>query len=648
MARSGWWWVVVAVVSAGCAMGPRIDVKSLPGAKDYPEAEYVVLLSETVARFVPEGPGGAPQVVVTERWRVRILKPTVLPPLRAYYSRTFSRVEAVRGRIIKPDGEETPLDVSKQYDSPVFDGSVLFTDARVVTVPVPPLAVGAVFESETVSRRFDVRPFVLREWFGDSVPVKEQRLVVTAPQRWLVRWQVQAWDGAPFAPVEDTEGDLRRLTFEKKELAPLEVDGFSPAVYALVPSVSLRLEEWTEGGQPQRAFPTPEALSRWLWSEYDKQATTSAELERTVKEVLANVPDEPEAKARALYEHACRAIQYCAIEIGYGGWIPHDSASVQKSRYGDCKDKATYLHTLLKTAGLSSAPTLIYAHRGSPMPFQLPSLGANFNHAILAVDLPGKTVYADPTWRVVPFGQLPPSDQEATVLELRPGGAPLKTTPASEAAQNVERQVVRLTLDALGHGVGTVTMETRGASALPMKDRLLTGTGKLSEWLGKELWNRTAHVERAKALRAGDFIDDAAVEGTLEARHLLLRGTRGDALLRPSDVFAPWTTLFREDRKTSVVYRHAETLESTLVLQLPPGAEVRALPTDTDLDSADASYRIRWKKDGQALEVTRTLVRKTRVIPTARLAENAAFVRRVRHADHSAAVLRLPVVEARR
>lgn len=647
MARS-LWWVMAVVLGAGCALGPRLDLKALPGAKEYPDAQYVVLLSETLARFVPEGPGGAPQVVLTERWRVRILKPTVLPPLRAHYSRSFSRVESVRGRVIKPDGDEAPLDVSKQYDAPVFDGSVLFTDDRVVTVPVPPLAVGAVFESEIVTRRFDVKPYVLREWFGDFVPVKHARLVVTAPKAWLVRWQVQAWDGVSFAPVEDAEGELRRLTFEKHDLPALEPEGDSPAVYALVPAVSLRLEEWTEGGQQQQAFPTPEALSKWLWAQYEKQATTSAELEQTVKEVLAAVPDEPEAKARALYEHACRAIQYCAIEIGYGGWIPHDAASVQKSRYGDCKDKATYLHALLKTAGLSSAPTLIYAHGGSPMPFQLPSLGANFNHAILAVDLPGRTVYADPTWRVVPFGQLPPSDQEATVLELRPEGAPLKTTPASEAQHNLERQVVRLTLDALGNGAGTVTLEARGASALPVKSRLLTGTGKLSEWLGKELWNRTAHVETAKATRSGDFVDDAAVEGTLEARHLLLRGTRGDALLRPSDLFVPWTSPWREDRKTNVVYRHAETLESTLVLQLPPGAEVRALPADTELDSADARYRVRWRKDGASLEVTRTLVRKTRVIPAARLPENADFVRRVRRADHAAAVLRLPLVEASR
>lgn len=637
----------VAVVS-GCSPFTKLALDGLPTAKDFPEAKYVVLLDEAVVRYVPEGPGGAPQAITTRRWRVKVLKPTILPPLTAHYDSAFSRVESMAGRIVKADGTEEPIDDSKKFDRPVFSGGILFDDERVITIPVPPVPLGAVFESEIVTRRLDVKPSVFREWFGDEMPVKVARFVVTAPADWTLRWQVQSWDGQPFAPKEETVGSIKRLVFERTDLAPLEKEGKSPEYYALQPSAAVRLEEWTEGGAKKSAFPTPEALSAWLAGEYAKQAVASPELERTVKEVLATVPDEPEAKARALYEHACRSIQYCAIEIGYGGWIPHDSASVLKNRYGDCKDKATYLHTLLRVAGISSAPTLIYSHRGSPMPFLFPSLGANFNHAILAVDLPGKTVYADPTWRVVPFGQLPPHDQEAPVLELRPGGAPLKKTYASEAAQNVERQTLELSVDPSGHGAGTVTLATQGASALEMKDRLLTGTGKLNGWLAKQLWSRRTHVEHAKPLRAGDFIDEAAVEGTVEVRDLLSRGRQGDALLRASDVFDSWLEQWPEDRKTNVVSQNAETLEAKLVLRLPAGSEVRTLPADVELDSPEATYALSWKANGATLELTRRLVRKARVIPVARIAEHRAFVWKVRSADHAAAVLRLPVLEASR
>lgn len=642
--RKAWWLVLVL---ASCRTFPQLDVKSLPTAKDHPDAKYVVLLDEASASYVPEGPNGAPQAVTTYRWRAKILKPTVLPPLRAWYSLTFNKVESIRGRIVKPDGTEEPLDDKKKSDRPVFDNSVLVTDERVIVVPVPPLPVGAVFESEIVIRHLDMRYFALQETFGAEVPVKTARLIVTAPKDWTVRWLVQGYDGKPFAPAETSEGTIKRYTFERTELPALELDPRGPPAWALLPSVTVRLEEWTENGTKQQAFASPEVLSAWLAERYQQQAAVTPELEQTVKDVLRDVPDDPEAKSRALYEFACRSIQYCAIEIGYGGWIPHAASAVQKGRYGDCKDKATYLHTLLKIAGISSAPTLIYAHDGTPRPFALPTLG-NFNHAILAVDLPnGRTVYADPTYRAVPFGQLPPADQEATVLELRAPGAPLKVTPASEAESNLERQIVTLNLDAHGDGEGTVRLETTGGSALPLKSRLLTGTGKLSEWLNKKLWNRSAHVADAKPAVTGDFVDTVAVEGTLEVRQLFARGTQGDALFRVSDVFSPWTGTWPEDRKTDVIYRVAETLESRLVLRLPAGAEVRAVPPDAEVESADGVYRLKWKKSDAGLEVTRSFTRRHRVIPVARLPEANVFSSKVLWAEHAAAVLRLPVEAAR-
>ena len=177
----------------------------------------------------------------------------------------------------------------------------------------------------------------LRDEFGDDCEV----LTVVSP------------DGKPFAPAEALEGDRKVWTFTREHLAATEPDVQGPPLWAVLPNTAVRLEEWKERGETKNAFATPEKLSSWLSEQYTAQAQVSPELVTTVKEVLAGVPDEPEAKARALYEHVCRTIQYCAIEIGYGGWIPHTSPAVQKLRYGDCKDKATYLHALLKVANVS-------------------------------------------------------------------------------------------------------------------------------------------------------------------------------------------------------------------------------------------------------------------------------------------------------
>ena len=79
-------------------------------------------------------------------------------------------------------------------------------------------------------------------------------------------------------------------------------------------------------------------------------------------------------------------VRYVAIELGIGGYQPHPASEVFSHRYGDCKDKATLLSTMLKEIGIESYYVLINTERGSVTAATLPNL--EFNHAILAIALP--------------------------------------------------------------------------------------------------------------------------------------------------------------------------------------------------------------------------------------------------------------------
>lgn len=634
--------VVAVLVSCASAKLPASALLEVPKREDFPNESMVVLLDETVAQYEPGPAGGPPQRLETTRRRFKLLKPTAPPPLTVGYSRTFTRVESIRMWSYDEKGDGKELDTSKRSDSPAFDGSVLFTDDRAIRVPIPPLPVGSIVETEVVTRDLDVRNFVTAQVFGDTLPVMKSRLVVSAPLAWELRWISQKPGGDGPQPTERIVDGRRELTFEMTKLPAEDRPKRGPPLWLVVPMATVRLEKWFEGNEERRAWKTADRLSNWLSGEYTKQAEITPALEQQVKEVLRDVPDEPEARARALYEFACRSVQYCAIEIGYGGWIPHSAEDVRKGRYGDCKDKATYLHALLKAAGVSSAPTLIYAHDGTPRPFGLPSLGWNFNHAILAVDLPdGRVVYADPTHRTVPFGQLPPSDQEAPVLELRQGGVDVKVTPASAPDANVEHQRYVFRLDANGDADGFVTIEAKGSHALTIKNRLLLGTGKLAEWSKRIMWTTGTHVDELSAKKTGDFADDVELSGALTMRHALLKGSAGDALLRVSNLFVPWVNVVPRARTQPMVWPVAETLRATATFTLPPGSSVGAVPADTEIDSPIGRYSLKWSRTNDSLTVTRELVRKTRTLDSTNFDEANAFSKSVLTADHKAAVLKL-------
>ncbi|MGV3623908.1 MAG: DUF3857 domain-containing protein [Archangium sp.] len=624
---------------SGCAtasLSPAV-LQNLPKASDFPDDELVVLFDETRVDYQPGGTGGAPQRVATRRWRAMLLKPTTLPPVRVDYSRSFTRVESIRAWSFKPDGTGKELSTKDRYDAPLVDGNVLFSDSRATVVPVPPLPVGSIFEFETVTRDLDVTPFVTTEVFGDYMPVKLARLVVTAPAEWELAWK------STLTPTQSTVDGRDVLVFEARDLEAVFHERRAPPLHAVMPVATVRLEKWKEGQTEKSAWQTPQQLSTWLEQRYAEKSKITPAIQKQVDELLTGPRTDERETARKLYEFACRSVQYCAIEIGYGGWFPHSAEEVRVGRYGDCKDKATYLHTLLKAAGISSAPTLIYAHDGTPRPFGFPSMGTNFNHAILAVDLPGGTVYAYPTHRTVPFGQLPPSDQEAPVLELRPGGADVKTTPGSDAAWNATHQQYTLELRRNGDASGTVVLSARGAPALHVKNRLIFGTGRLDSWLGDEVWTRATHVSAATAIKTGDFSDDVELEGTVALRHTLLRGSSGEALLRVSDLFEPWIDFIPETREQPMVWPYAQTARASIRFTLPRGGSVSALPAPVKIDSPIGSYALTWSAIEGGVELRREFVRTKRRLEREDFEAANALATAMLRADHDAAVLQLPV-----
>ncbi|MCU0699798.1 MAG: DUF3857 domain-containing protein [Myxococcaceae bacterium] len=628
------------VLTSCAASFPRLDLAALPKPADFPDAKYVVLLDEEHIRFQP-GKGGKAEAIVTERWRAKVLKPTELPPLVAFYDTEFTDIVSIAGRTISPEGVETPLDVSKAEDVPANSSSVLFSNSRVRAVRAPAVPVGGIFETEIVSRQRDIEPWVHRHVFGAASPVKASRVVVDVPTGWDVKWVALDANGPiTLKPVrEKLEGFGDRITFERVNVAvPADEPGAPPGALRLE-RLSLRLEQWTEQGVVRTSHDSPEALSRWIAPRYWERAELTPELEATARSLVKDLGDDPTEKARVLYEYACRSIQYCAIEVGYGGWIPHAAKDVHAQRYGDCKDKATYLHALLKAVGIESSPTLIYSHDGWPRPFELPSLGANFNHAILAVHLPQGTVYADPTERAVPFGALPWNDAEATVLEVHPEGRPLRRTPGSSPDDNTETQRFELTLDLTGHAAGRFSITSKGNQARPFKMRALTGTGRLERWVSGRLWLDNAEVTKVTLERVEDFGGETVVSGELKSRRLVSRGLGAAGLLRLSAVLDQAHTVLEADRTTPWASAFRWTRETQLVLRLPPGVTPSTLPADVTVSGPFGHYTLTWKHEAGVITATRRFRLDQRVIEPKDVEASRAFHHRLNLAELAPVVL---------
>ena len=176
----------------------------------------------------------------------------------------------------------------------------------------------------------------------------------------------------------------------------------------------------------------------------------------------------PREKAAAIHDWVRRNIRYVAVYLGAGGFVPHDVAWILGNRYGDCKDQALLMQTLLKAVEIEAVPVLINTLAEYVLP-ELPTL-ASFNHCILY--LPGLDLFADPTDGRVPFGALSMADSDKPVAVALAGGAKLMRTPAMTADANrvSVRSFWRISKN--GRASAAIRVETTGYAATVLQDRL--------------------------------------------------------------------------------------------------------------------------------------------------------------------------------
>jgi len=108
-------------------------------------------------------------------------------------------------------------------------------------------------------------------------------------------------------------------------------------------------------------------------------------IEAKVQELTSGI-DNVRNRLERLAEFVQKEIRYVSIQIGLGGYQPHPAPGILANRYGDCKDKATLLAAMLKSAGFDSFYIIINIDPYSVSPAAPVSLFL-FNHAILAIKL---------------------------------------------------------------------------------------------------------------------------------------------------------------------------------------------------------------------------------------------------------------------
>jgi transglutaminase-like putative cysteine protease/tetratricopeptide (TPR) repeat protein len=507
-------------------------------------------------------------------------------------------------------------------EGPADDPSIaMYTSARVFYVQFPRLEAGDVVELryriDDVTRRNE-----FNDYFGEITslqsgdPTANAEYVVVTPKSRQLYFDHQV----PGLRVSTTEQqDQRIYRFFAPKVAALDPEPAMPPVQELLQAVHVS------------TYKTWDDLGRWYYGLIKDQFDLDDETRKLAKQITAGKKTERE-KVEAVYDWVIRNTRYVALEFGIYGYKPRRCVQTVARGWGDCKDKATVIVTLLKELGIPATMVVLRTQFKGGLRSKIPSF-APFDHAIAYV--PSLDLYLDGTAEHTGIEELPRADIGALGLRVNDGKPDLVTVPIPPADKNFVEREVRAKIQKNGDSKLELDYRAAGYTAATWRRQYHAESvrrERLSHDLGGELPGFVI-TPGAQGVQTSNLDDPREpvklhVEGSAPSFARREGSQLSMAVTNPFRLTSTYATL--SQRKQDVWTLAFTELRDTFVIDLPPGARVVSSPENKQGTSEFGSYSVVVEQQGDRIRV------KSRVgltVPRVKPADYPAFKRFCEAAD---------------
>jgi len=564
-----------------------------------------------------------------------------------------TKINGLHGWCIPAQGKDYEVKDKEAVETslPKIEGSELINDVKDKLLQIPAPDPGNIIGYEYEE---DEQPMVLQDIWGfqREIPVRETHYSLQLPAGWAYK---AYWINYPESKPTESGTQLQWVVSDVKGIRaepemPPPAGIFGHMVVSFFP----------QGGASSHGFTTWPEMGTWYVNLTSGRRDPSSEIKQEVATLTASVST-PLDKMRALATFVQHNIRYVAIELGIGGMQPHPAPEVFSHHYGDCKDKATLLSSMLSQIGIESYYVVINSERGAVTPNMPANVGA-FDHVILAVKLPpnlsdpslvaivehprlGRLLFFDPTNEMTPFGEIGGYLQGNYGLLVAPEGGGLVELPQLPSAMNGIQRSAKLTLDTTGTLKGDVEETRLGDRAASERWRLRTVTKDADR--KKPIEDLLAGSLSLFRLTKGTILNLDHTDQTFGLNYSFeapeyAKNAGGLLLVRPRvlGVQSSGVLETKEPRKFPVEFEGPSRDTDTFDITIPAGYVVDDLPPAVDADYSFASYHSKTEVKGNVIHYSRTLEYKELSVPVARADELKKFYRIIAGDERNTVVLK--------
>jgi hypothetical protein len=416
-------------------------------------------------------------------------------------------------------------------------------------------------------------------YFGYETPICNYFQTLIAPAS--TTFHLKTFNNAP-EPVREVNGTVQVFRWHKPTLRQWPNETGTPSWFNSAPVVTItEYKSWLD-------------VIHWglkLFNNYQHELPSGLKRKITAWRQAAN-GDKDKFTTLAL-RFVQDEVRYLGLEIGVNTHKPHSPAEVYEQLFGDCKDKALLLASILRQENIPAYAALVHTDKRSKLVELAPSAVA-FNHVIVAIERGSRYLYVDPTISsqkgallnnfVPAYGYaLVIADKETTLKPVSPGL--VHKTSIREQLQVSYKDTSRL----------TVTTSYKGGSADDFRSNVAnSGMNEMEETYVKfyDKIYEGIKMSESVSINEHDTRNEVEVKESYSIPQLYETGEDGK---RRFDVFArllynqlpePVTTL----KDAPLALEFPLEIDYALELQMPDGMDLSLKPLHIKTDAFEFDF----------------------------------------------------------
>lgn len=588
-------------------------IAKAPGQDKYPDDNSVVILNEKQQVIYPEG---------AKEYRyelaAKILNKSGIEDWKEYtigYNGYWQKLIVDKAEVIKANGT-----VSKAESD---DNHIVFTNLETNDV------LHLVYRMQDLSSGKLASQFFDDFQFQYGIPIISSKFSLLVPKDKPFKYVIKNTKVQP--QIREVE-DMQLYSMELTDVPAMKSETYMSSFSDLTPTFFYS------------SIPDWKYVSDWYKDLTVSKFNADYVLKETYNELLKGKEKVSKLeKAKIFYNYILQNITYSSVDFMQSNYVPQKASRTITTRLGDCKDLSTLFVSLCRMADIDANLVLISTRSNGTDNLVMPTI--NFNHAIAQLNVDNKTYYLELTDDGLPFGSLPLEDISAQILPI-PYNADIAnntlihlTSPLRTVNQSVRQHTVTVTnndLSIIRKSIyyGDAASISRGNNkSLSDEERLK----KLNESVSKDF------IVPAKVSDLKFTEIETLADSVIQSYNVKVSGALQE--VAGMKIFSlPWSDInsldfvSTETRNFPLEYWTYQSEDKTteiITLILPQGKKFVEIPTNKQLECADAKYSLSFDlKDSNKIVIKRYFERKNDVVSVQNYPTFREFMNSVSESDN--------------